>query len=109
MNRSKLLIQAARYTRRYIGIAMPVLAAGITLGLLTSAQAQGSTASCAGNNGTDISVTSVVSDNDVNNLPFQFQSDGLGPYVTSNKSKTDQASSVIQANSCDWVLAIVNS
>ena len=109
MNRSKLLSQAARYTRRYRGIAMPVLAAGITMGLLTSAQARGSTASCAGNNGTDISVTSIIADNDVNNLPFQFQSDGLGPYVTYNKSKTDQVSSVIQANSCDWVLAMSNS
>jgi len=109
MNRSKLLRQAARYTRRYRGIAMPVLVAGITMGLLTSAQAQGSTASCTGNNGIDISVTSIIADNDVNNLPFQFQSDGLWPYVTYNNSKTDQVSSVIQANSCDWVLAMSNS
>ena len=106
MNKSKLLSQAARYARRYRALAMPALAAGITVGLLTSAQAQGSTANCVGHNGTDISVTSIIADNDVNNLPFQFQSDGLGPYVTYNTSKTDQVSSVIQANSCDWVLAM---
>jgi hypothetical protein len=109
MNRSKLLSQAARYAPGYRGIAMPVLAAGIALGVLTSAQAQGSTANCVGNNGTDISVTGVVADKDANNMAFQFQSDSLGPYVTYNKSRTDQVSSVIQANSCDWVLAMSNS
>jgi hypothetical protein len=56
-------------------------------------------------------VTSSVFDTDSNNLPFQVQSDGLGPYVTygNTKSSTDSVISVIQANSCDWLLDLSSS
>src|SRR6185436_2655715 len=100
MNR-RILANRARITH--------ILGAGIVIGLLTGAPASGATASCGGangSNGVDINVTSIMADSDVNNLTFQFQSDGLGPYVTYNASKTDSVFSVIQANSCDWVLAM---
>ena len=77
---------------------------GLTVILLVGSalpsNAKGSSSSCGYN------VTSIVADTDANGKPFQFQSDGLGAYVTYTKSKTDSVSSVIQANSCDWVLAM---
>jgi hypothetical protein len=96
--------------------AISVLAVGIVLGLSSPASAQGlsspgtgASTSCAGNNGTSFNVTSIVADADSGGLPFQVQSDGHGPYVSYNNSKTDQVTSEIQANSCDWVLATGNS
>ena len=56
-----------------------------------------------------VNVASIIADIDVNSNPFQFQSDGLGAYLSYNQSKTDQVASVIQSNSCDWLLDTSNS
>ena len=52
-------------------------------------------------------VTSVLYDTDSNHAPFQYQSDGLGPY-TSNSKRGDSISSIIQS-SCSWALDTTNS
>lgn len=59
------------------------------------------TSSCSFN------VTSVVYDTDANSVPFQYQSDGLGPYTTYNKGN-DSISSIIQ-KSCSWDLDTTGS
>jgi len=53
-------------------------------------------------------VTSILRDQDDNNVPFQLQPDNQGPYTTLTNSRTDSVSSVIQAGSCDWVLELSN-
>jgi hypothetical protein len=63
------------------------------------------TASCSFN------VTSVLNDTDSNNAPFQFQSDGLGPYTTTTSSHghgTDAVGSMIDKN-CAWSLVTTSS
>lgn len=73
------------------------------LGAIVPAKAKNSTP-CGYN------VTSIIADTDTNNIPFQLQSDTLGSYVTYTKPhSTDQATSVIQANSCDWLLDLSSS
>jgi hypothetical protein len=52
-------------------------------------------------------VTSVLYDTDSNNAPFQYQSDGAGPY-TSNSKRGDTVSSIIQG-SCSWALDTTGS
>jgi hypothetical protein len=59
------------------------------------------TASCSYN------VTSVLYDTDSNSVPYQYQSDGLGPYTTYNKGN-NSVSSIIQ-KSCSWDLDTTNS
>lgn len=56
-----------------------------------------STVSSCSNN-----VTSIVYDSDSNGAPYQYQSDGLGPYTTYNKGN-NSISSIIQ-KSCSWDL-----
>jgi hypothetical protein len=69
----------------------------------------GGSTGCAGHSGQSFNVTSIIADIDSSNRPFQVQSDGKGSYVTYANSKTDSASSVIQAVSCDWVLEVIYS
>jgi hypothetical protein len=52
-------------------------------------------------------VTSVLYDTDSNSVPYQYQSDGLGPYTTYNKGN-NSVSSIIQ-KSCSWDLDTTNS
>lgn len=52
-------------------------------------------------------VTSVLYDTDSNGVPYQYQSDGLGPYTTYNKGN-NSVSSIIQ-KSCSWDLDTTNS
>jgi len=52
-------------------------------------------------------VTSVIYDTDSNSVPYQYQSDGLGPYTTFNKGN-NSVSSIIQ-KSCSWDLDTTNS
>jgi hypothetical protein len=59
------------------------------------------TSSCSNN------VTSVIYDTDSNSVPYQYQSDGLGPYTTFNKGN-NSVSSIIQ-KSCSWDLDATNS
>jgi hypothetical protein len=59
------------------------------------------TASCSNN------VTSVLYDTDSNSMPYQYQSDGLGPYTTYNKGN-NSISSIIQ-KSCSWALDTTSS
>lgn len=66
-------------------------------------------ASCSGNSGLSFNVTSIVADRDANNLPFQLQSDTLGPYTSYMNNKNDQVVSEIQASSCDWLLDLSHS
>ncbi|HEV2352505.1 MAG TPA: hypothetical protein VG028_21940 [Terriglobia bacterium] len=54
-------------------------------------------------------VTNTIANADGNNTPFQLQSDGKGSYVTETVSRTDGVLSVIQGNSCDWLLDLSNS
>src|SRR5579859_7187843 len=64
----------------------------------------GPSSTCGGYN-----VTSIVADTDSSNLPFQFQSDGKGSYVTYTNSKTDSVISQIQQSSCAWLFDTTNS
>jgi hypothetical protein len=52
-------------------------------------------------------VTSMLYDTDSNNVPLQYQSDGLGTYTTSGH-KQDSVTSVIQS-SCSWALDTTSS
>lgn len=64
-------------------------------------QSNGSTiASCSYN------VTSVLYDADANSVPYQYQSDGLGPYTT---GKGNNAVSSIIQKSCSWDLDTTSS
>jgi hypothetical protein len=60
-----------------------------------------SSASC------NFNVTSVLYNTDSNNVPLQYQSDGLGPYTTSTKGN-NSVSSIIQ-KSCSWQLDTTGS
>jgi hypothetical protein len=85
-------------------IARIFLAAGIVAGLSITASAKGGpkpSSGCA--SGSNVNVTTLIADTDSNSLPFQFQSDGKGPYTTYTNSKTDSVVSEIQGNSCDWL------
>jgi hypothetical protein len=59
------------------------------------------TASCSNN------VTSLLYDSDSNSVPYQYQSDGLGPFTTYNKGN-NSVSSIIQ-KSCSWDLDTTGS
>lgn len=59
------------------------------------------TSSCSFN------VTSVIYDADGSSVPYQYQSDGLGPYTTVTKG-TNSVSSIIQ-KSCSWALDTTGS
>jgi len=59
------------------------------------------TASCSNN------VTSVLYDSDSNSVPYQYRSDGLGPYTTISKGN-NSVSSIIQ-KSCSWDLDTTGS
>lgn len=52
-------------------------------------------------------VTSVLYDSDSGSVPYQYQSDGLGPYTTYNKGN-NSVSSIIQ-KSCSWDLDTTGS
>jgi hypothetical protein len=52
-------------------------------------------------------VTSVLYNSDTNSVPYQYQSDGLGPYTTYNKGN-NSVSSIIQ-KSCSWDLDTTSS
>lgn len=52
-------------------------------------------------------VTSILYDSDANNVAYQYQSDGLGPYTTVNKGN-NSVSSIIQ-KSCSWDLDTTGS
>ena len=72
---------------------------------LFSVISNGASSGCGGYN-----VTSILNNTDTNNAPFQYQSDGLGPYTTYGKPKggKDSVSSIIQG-SCSWDLDTTNS
>jgi len=90
--------------QKEIKILVSGLTAAIALGLSLSAQAKGSQ---PGPCNTNVNVTSIVADTDSGNLPFQFQSDTKGPYVTYTNSKTDSVISQLQG--CAWVFDTTNS
>jgi hypothetical protein len=52
-------------------------------------------------------VTSILYDTDSNSVPYQYQSDGLGPYTTFSKGN-NSVSSIIQ-KSCSWDLDTTSS
>lgn len=93
------MIQNAKTKVLFLGVALLVMGGGL------SASAKGNSTPCGYN------VTSAIADTDSNNNPFQLQSDTLGSYVTygNTKSSTDHVTSVIQANSCDWLLDLSSS
>ncbi|HEV2352504.1 MAG TPA: hypothetical protein VG028_21935 [Terriglobia bacterium] len=58
---------------------------------------------------TSYNVTSILNNADTNNVPFQYQSDGLGPYTTfATRGNKDSVNSVIQG-SCSWALDTTSS
>ena len=81
------------------------LASILLLGVIPLAAAKNPNTPCGYN------VTTTIANADANNTGFQLQSDGLGSYVTygNTKSSQDGALSVIQGNSCDWLLDLSNS
>src|SRR5579864_7679658 len=60
--------------------------------------------------GCGYNVTSILYDSDsqVPAQPFQYQSDGLGPYTTFRSSSNNSVSSIIQS-SCSWALDTTGS
>jgi hypothetical protein len=82
-----------------------LLAFAVILGLMVPARGFSSSPTCGWN------VSSFLNDTDNNNTALQLQSDGLGAYVTygSNKGSKDSVLSVIQGNSCDWLLDVSSS
>ena len=79
-----------------------VLAVSVILGLgmAVPCMAKGPNPGCGYN------VTSVLNNLDSNNEPYQYQSDGQGPYSTT--SGRNSVSSIIQG-SCSWALDTTNS
>jgi len=70
---------------------------------LFAVTAKGTSISCG------INVTSVINNADSNNVPFQYQSDGLGPYTKLGaKGSKDHVDSEI-AGDCSWDLDTTNS
>ena len=53
-------------------------------------------------------VTSILYNTDNSNTPFQFQSDGLGPYTAYSSRKNDSVTSMIDKN-CAWSLDTTSS
>jgi hypothetical protein len=82
-----------------LGAALPASAKG----------ASGPPTGCSGPGGKSFNVTSIIANTDSNSLPFQLQSDGQGAYTSYKNSRTDSATSDVQANTCDWVLDLSNS
>ena len=88
-------------------ITMSVLAAGIALGLLVPANAQGQGKLFSrGCNATTFNVHSILADTDSNKLPLEIQSDGAGAY---SNSSTDTTTSYIGGFTCQWDLDTTNS
>src|SRR5690348_18505385 len=60
--------------------------------------------------GCGYNVTSILYDFDsqVSAQPFQYQSDGLGPYTTFRASGNNSVSSIVQS-SCSWALDTTGS
>ena len=77
----------------------------VVLGLMVPARGFSASTTCGWN------VNSFLNDTDNNNTALQLQSDGIGAYVTygSNKGSKDSVLSVIQGNSCDWLLDVGSS
>ena len=71
---------------------------------INAAQAKegGSRGSTGCTGGSNVSVTSIVANSDSSSDPFQWQSDGKGPY-TALTTRQDSVTSEIQGNSCDWL------
>lgn len=79
----------------------------VVLAVALPARAQGSR---PGPCSTNVNVTTTVADTDISSSnPFQFQSDGQGPYKTYSNFRTDSVTSEIQVNSCDWLFDTTNS
>src|SRR5579864_7845440 len=85
------------------GLWLAVLLLIVCLGMSVPSMAKGSS-------GCGYNVTSVLydSDNQVPAQPFQYQSDGLGPYTTFRASGNNSVSSIIQS-SCSWALDTTGS
>jgi hypothetical protein len=77
------------------------LSATVCLAMAVPCMAKNPSTGCSYN------VTSVLYDSDGNNEPFQYQSDGLGPYTTFRLAK-DVVNSDIQT-SCSWELDTTGS
>lgn len=93
---NQMIQQHVRTNIWYLGVALLVLGGTLT------ATAKGNNAPCGYN------VTANILPGPVNN-PFQLLSDGKGTYDTETISRRDSVNSVIQLNSCDWLLDLSNS
>ena len=73
----------------------------------------GSSSGCSGKGGSSFNVTSNILGTDTTGVlpaqPFQLLSDEKGTYTSYRNSRTDSATSEIQANTCDWVLDLSTS
>jgi len=90
------MIQNVKAKILYLGVALLVLGGTLT------ATAKGNNTPCGYN------VTANILPGPADN-PFQLLSDGKGTYDTETISRTDSVNSVIQSNSCDWLLDLSTS
>lgn len=79
------------------------------MGMLLAATTQAKNAGSKGSSAStcNYTVTSILNNADGNNVAFQFQSDGLGPYTAYSKG-TDSVKSMIDKN-CAWSLDTTSS
>lgn len=90
--------------RSTLGFAFTMLLATF---LPAVARAQNASSKSSTSASCNFNVTSVLYDIDSNNAPFQFRSDGLGPY-TAYSHGTDSVKSMIDKN-CAWSLDTTSS
>lgn len=91
-----------------LGGTVGLVCATLLVALLpAAAQAQITSLKRSSSNCT-FNVTSVLNNLDGNNTPFQFQSDGLGPYTAVSSGKHNSVTSQIDAT-CAWSLDTTNS
>jgi len=93
-----------RIAVRVLGLVFTTL-----MGMLLAAATQAKNAASKGSSAStcNYTVTSILNNTDGNNVAFQFQSDGLGPYTTYSKG-TDSVKSMIDKN-CAWSLDTTSS
>ena len=90
-----------------IAISLTTLLGFVLCTSLTVAAQKEDQSKVGSTKGCSAEVTSILYNNDTNNVPFQIQSDGLGAYTTYS-SRKDSVSSSIQTD-CSWTLDTTGS
>lgn len=92
--------------RSTLGLGLAVLL-GTLLPAVAQAQSSDSKGSSSGTSCKSY-VTAMLNNTDINNLAFQFQSDGLGTYTTTSPGKNGSVVSEIDGT-CEWSLDTTGS